>query len=155
MMPPATDAALFARRLLPAARAAFQMVPPTAIRPLHAAVDAFVEAPAPSSFLAAFRLLDQARRRAMVEQAGGGVLRRAFQDGVAALRRISALPTPAVDALAAHAEVDARAGERLHALAALTGAYQELSARVAADGDRRRQLWKTFPRPRPRRRPRR
>lgn len=144
------EVAALARRLFPAARAAFLVAPEAARGPLYAALDAFMQAPAPSTFVAAHRVLSQTRRRLVIEQAGHGVLRRGFAEGVAALRGVSSLPPSLTDALASHLPLDARAGDRLTALAALAGAYQELSARVAADGDRRRRLWKTAPRRRPR-----
>lgn len=149
------DVALFVRRLLDCARSLFVAVPEAGRAPLFAAIDsaldAFLTTPAPATFLAAFRALDQARRRLLIERAGSGVLQRGFEDGLAALRRVSSLPVPALEVLARHLPADARAGARLHALAALAGTYQELSARVAADTDRRRRLWKTFPRRRTRR----
>lgn len=144
------DAAVLARRLLPCAHAAFLVVPESACPRLCAVIDGFLHAPTPSAFLSAYRVLEQARRRAVIEGAGRGVFQRAFADGLVALRGVSSLPPPVIDILTGHLPVDARAGERLQALAALAGAYQALSARVAADGDRRRRLWKNFPRRRPR-----
>ncbi|MEP6655222.1 MAG: hypothetical protein ABJA82_17795 [Myxococcales bacterium] len=146
---PDADAAVLARRLLPCAHAAFLVVPESARPPLCAAVDAFLRSPTPSRFLAAYRLLEQARRRAIIERAGRGVFRRALADGLAALGGVSSLPPVVLEVLTGHLPVDARAGERLKALAALASAYQELSARVSADSDRRRRLWKNFPRRRP------
>lgn len=146
----AADVTLFARRLLPCAHAAFGVVPEAERGRLCEAIDQFVLAPAPSTFLRAFRVLDDGRRQAVLGSAGRAVLRRAFSDGVALLREVSSMPPPVVDVLADRLPVDARAGERLRALASLASTYQEVSARVAADSDRRRRLWKTFPRRRPR-----
>ena len=146
----AADVTLLARRLLPCAHAAFAVVPEAERGRLCEAVDQFVLEPRPSTFLRASRALNDGRRQAMLQSAGRGVLRRAFSEGVAALRNVSSLPPPAIDILANRLPVDPRAGERLRVLASLANAYQEVSARVAADSDRRRRLWKTFPRRRPR-----
>jgi hypothetical protein len=64
-------------------------------------------------------------------------MRRAFTDGVAALR--AAVPGPLADRITAELPLDARAGQRLQALAALATAYEELSSRVAADSDEMRR----------------
>lgn len=144
------DVAAYARRLLPGAQAAFQEVADHDSASLFAALDAFIAAPAPSTFVAAFRLLGEARRRRLMKGPGGALLRRGFDDGVNALRGTTALPREITDLLAIHLPVDVRAGNRLRALAALATAYQELDERVAADTDHRRRLWKSFPRRRPR-----
>jgi hypothetical protein len=131
--------------LLRQAVAAFQVIPDEARGPALAALDDFLAAPAPASFLAAIRVLRAQSRRAIVETTGGATMRRAFTDGLAALRATS-IPPPLIDQLA-QAPLDARAGRRLLALAALARAYEELAARVAADSDEtRRRLRASVPR---------
>lgn len=144
------DVAAWARRLLPRAHVAFQTVPASARGAMVIALDHFIAAPAPATFLAAVRVLDQTSRAAILERAGGGLMRRSFEEGVTALRRVASLPQSLVDALATNLPLDARAGDRLRALSALAAAHQEIGGRVVADIERRRRLWKTLPRrPRP------
>ena len=131
--------------LLRRAMAAFQVIPDEARGPALAALDEFLAAPAPATFLAATRILRAQARRAVVETTAGATMRRAFADGVAALRG-TAVPPTLIDQIA-EAPLDARAGRRLLALAALARAYEELAARVAADSDEmRRRLRASVPR---------
>lgn len=147
----AADVALLARRLFAVVAAAFRLVSPEARGPILSAVDGFLAAPAPSTFLIAFRVADRTRHRALIERAGARSLRRSFDDGVAALRQVSSLPAALVDGLVAGLPRDVRAGRRLNALAALAATYQELGTRVAADTDQRRRRWTGLPRRRARR----
>ena len=144
------DAPLFARRLLPLAIAAFQRVPVPDRAPVMAALDGFLAVPSPATFLAAARTMEQGLRDLLIADAARGPLRRGFTAAIQALRDGGALPAPLIDELAAHLPVDARAIERLDALAALAGAHAALSVRVAADADQRRRRWKLPPRPRAR-----
>jgi hypothetical protein len=135
-----------ARALLVKTMAAFQVVPDQARGPALSALDRFLAAPAPATFLAASRVLGQTRRAIMLERSAGGTMRRAFDEGLAALRAVPALPSALADRLAS-LPVDPRAGQRLFALAALTDAYQELATRVAADSEEmRRRLRAAAPR---------
>ena len=135
-----------ARALFTHALAAFRVVPVEERGPALGAIDRFLAVPGPARFLAAVRLLGQARGRRQVETAAGTTLERAFADGLAAVRAVAGLPAELTERLAA-LPVDARAGRRLHALAALAQAYEELGARVAADTDEmRRRLRDSAPR---------
>jgi hypothetical protein len=135
----------FAPALLRRAVAAFRVIPDESRGPALAALDDFLAAPAPATFLAATRILRAQSRRAIVETTAGATMRRAFADGVAALRSTT-VPPSVIDQIA-EAPLDARSGPRLLALAALAQAYQELAARVAADSDEmRRRLRASAPR---------
>ena len=79
--------------LLRRAMAAFQVIPDEARGPALAALDEFLAAPAPATFLAATRILRAQARRAVVETTAGATMRRAFADGVAALRGTAVPPT--------------------------------------------------------------
>jgi len=149
-LPPATDAACFARRLLPLASAVLQRVPEGERTPILSALDRFLGAPSPASFLAATRVMDGALRDLLIARAGTGPLRRGFADALSSLRSLGALPPAVIDELAANAALDARSVDRLNALLALVGAYAVLDARVAADVDQHRRRWKPPPRPRQR-----
>lgn len=96
-----------------------------------AAIDAFVERPLPSRFLAAMRAMTTAMRGVRldrVREAGAG---HTFQKGMAALTRIPGVDRYLLEQLRG-VPVDGRAGKRLEALAALMGAHQELAARAEA-----------------------
>ena len=138
---PALAAALFGHAL-----AAWRVVPAEERGAALGALDRFIAVPGPARFLAAVRVLDQARRRCLVAATAGATLDRAFADGLAAVRAVPGLPTDLIERLAG-LPVDPRAGQRLHALAALARTYQELGARVAADTDEmRRRLREAAPR---------
>jgi hypothetical protein len=131
--------------LLRRAVAAFRVIPDEARGPSLAALDEFLAAPAPATFLAATRILRAQSRRAVVETTAGATMRRAFDDGVAALRN-TAVPPTLIDQIA-QAPLDARAGPRLLELASLARTYEELAARVAAESDEmRRRLRASLPR---------
>lgn len=149
--PPASlpsDAAAFARRLLPLASAVLQRVPETERAPILAALDRFLAAPAPSSFLAATRVMDGVLRDLLIARAGAGPLRRGFADAIRSLRRVGALPATVIDEVETSSPLDARSVERLNALGALIEAYAALSARVTADVEQHRRRWKRPPRQR-------
>jgi len=146
----ASDPACFARRLLPLASSVLQRVPEGERPPILSALDRFLGAPSPASFLAATRVMDGALRDLLIARAGRGPLRRGFADALSSLRGVGALPPAVIDELAASAALDARSVDRLNALSALVGAYAVLDARVAADVDQHRRRWKPPPRPRQR-----
>jgi hypothetical protein len=142
-----TDNARLARALLGQAAATFRVVPDGARGGALAELDRFLAAPAPATFVAAARVLRDVRRSALIERTAGSTMRRAFTDGVAALRAVPGLPSPLVDRIVSDLPVDARAGQRLLAVAALARAYDELASRVAADSDEmRRRLRDSAPR---------
>src|SRR6202012_3260479 len=93
------------------------------------AVDAFVDAPSPSSYLAAARTLVRARSarqtQALQEQWG----ERAFVRGAARLAGIGFVDAALQATLTAQPR-DAAAGRRLATLAALLLAHAELAARL-------------------------
>jgi len=145
-----SDAVLFARRLLPLASAVLHRVPEDERTPILTALDRFLAAPAPASFLAASRVMETVLRELVIARAGAGPLRRGFADAILSLRGVGALPAAVVDELASGLTLDARSVDRLNALAALVGAHAALRARVAADVDQHRRRWKPPPRPRQR-----
>jgi hypothetical protein len=143
---PAPSDARLAGTLFAHALAALRVLPAEERGPALGAIDRFLAAPGPAGFIAAVRLLGEARRRRQVAAAAGSTLERAFADGLAALRAVPGLPAVVGERLA-DLPVDTRAGQRLHALAALARAYEELGARVAADTDEmRRRLRESAPR---------
>ncbi len=145
------DVAVLAGALLKHTLKAFEMIPDAARGPALEALDRFLAAPGPASFVAAARELRESRRRHLVETRGAGTLRRALDDGVQAVGEIPGLPEAVAARLAADLPLDARTGARLRALSSLAHAYEELASRVAADTDEMRKRYKAAPR---RRRPR-
>jgi hypothetical protein len=149
-----SDAAPLARALLDQALLTFRSVPEAERVPALTAIDSFLSGPSPSRFLAAIRLLAQARRRLLIDRTASTTLQRARADGLSALRDVPGFPGHLVDRLEATLPADPRSGRRLMALAALARSYQELAGRVAADTEQMRQrLRDAFPRRGSRRRP--
>jgi hypothetical protein len=131
--------------LLRQAVTAFAAIPEEGRGPALVSLDQFLAAPTPASFLAATRVLRDLRRASLIEATAGATMRRSFADGLAALRA-AGLPPALVERLA-HVPLEARAGQRLLALAGLARAYDELASRVAADSDEmRRRLRESAPR---------
>jgi hypothetical protein len=131
--------------LLRHAVAAFAVSPEQARGPALHALDQFLAAPSPAAFLAAARVLRDLRRASLIEATAGATIRRSFADGLAALGS-AGLPPELVERLA-ELPVEARAGQRLQALAALVRTHDELAGRVAADAsDMRRRLLESAPR---------
>ena len=124
----------------------FRTVPEGDRGPCLAAIDGFLAAPAPSSFLAAVRALDQARQRALVDHTASTTVARGRTHGLDALRAVPGFPPRLVDRLQS-LPADPRSSVRLAALTSLVTAYQELALRVAADTmETRRRLRSTLPR---------
>jgi hypothetical protein len=145
-----SSAVCFARRLLPLATAVLHRVPEGERAPILTALDRFLGAPAPASFLAATRVMDGALRGLLIARVGAGPLRRGFTDAVLSLRAVGALPPAVVDDLERGSTLDARSVDRLNALSELVAAYAALDARITADVEQHRRRWKTPPRPRQR-----
>jgi hypothetical protein len=119
-----------------------------------AAIDAFVARPLPSGWLRATRTLRALRRRARGERNLRTLAARSFARGLERLAALPLLDDETRSALAA-LPVDAGAGRRLEALAALVAAHQELAGR-AREADATRRALKheiaTAPKPAERRR---
>jgi hypothetical protein len=137
--------------LLRHAVAAFAVSPDHTRGPALDALDQFLAAPSPAAFLVAARVLRDLRRASLIEATAGATIRRSFADGMAAVAALR-LPRPLIERLA-EVPVEARAGQRLQALAVLVRTHDELAGRVAADAsEMRRRLLESAPRrPRPRR----
>ncbi len=133
------DTAALARALLKHALVAFRVLPPTAHAAGQAAIDRFVADPRPSRFLAAVRELDELRRRGLIESTAATTLRRGRAAGIEALRAVPGFPSAITDRLEQGLPLDARAGHRLQALAALASGYEGLAGQVAADTNEMRQ----------------
>jgi hypothetical protein len=146
MTPAAGDTPRLARALVGHALRALRTIPEDARGPALGALDRFLATPGPATFLRAVRVLGEERRRFVVESAGGSTLRRGLDDGLASLRQVPGLPAALVDRLAADLPLDARTGQRLHALADLARAYEEVLGRVAADRDEMRRRLRGAPR---------
>ena len=97
--------------------------------PALLAIDAFVAAPGPASYLRAVRLLRDARRGARSATLNDAFAARSFAHG---MKTFAALPFVEPEQLANFQalEKEPGAGRRLSALALLLSAHQELAARV-------------------------
>ena len=137
MSGPATQA--LARALLGRARALLPRLPPAARATPLLALDRFCASPAPAAYVAAARALAAAQRDLLIERIAGSGLRRRFAAGLESLRACDAVDQTTVDRLAADLPIDARAGDRLAALAALAATWDELAGRVATETERMRQ----------------
>jgi len=131
-----------ARALFDRAIEAFRVVPPDERAPLgvYAALDDFLAAPGPAAFLSASRRLGEAARAVRLRRLRAGATERAVEKARAAVACTAGMDAALAARLAA-LPVDERAADRLHALAALLTAHQELASRVAgAAAAMRRQL---------------
>lgn len=126
------DSRVLAGELLRRALAAFAAVPPPERGPALAALDGFLAAPGPASYLAAARVLADARRQAALRQVRAAQAGYAMARGLDAVRR--ELGPAAAEVLAA-VPPDERAGQRLRALALLAAAQRELAERVAGGAE--------------------
>jgi hypothetical protein len=123
------DSAALARDLLRRALTTFAAVPPDDRGPALLALDEFLAAPGPAAYLAAVRILAEARRTGALRQVRSAQTGYAFARGLDAVRR--ELGASAAASLAAIPAEDHRAGHRLRALALLAAAHRELAERVA------------------------
>lgn len=130
------DHCALARSLLRRAVAVFAVVPPAERGPALAALDDFLAAPGPATYLAATRVLVEARRARTLTQVRAAQADYARARGLDAVRR--ELGTATAEALAA-APSDERAGLRLRALTLLAAAHRELAERVAGSSALLRQ----------------
>lgn len=128
----AADHRVLARELLRRAGAVFATVLPPERGAALAALDAFVAAPGPATYLAAARVLSDTRRKAALRQVRAAQAGYAMARGLDAVRR--ELGAAAAAVLAA-VPPDDRAGLRLRALALLAGAERELAERVAGGAE--------------------
>ena len=136
--PAAAQHGTLARELLRRALRVLPEVPDTERGPALAAIDEFLAAPSPASYLCATRALIEARRTRALSRV------RAAQAGYARARGLDAvrreLGSAAAEVLAA-VPADDRAGLRLRALTLLAAAHRELAERVAGSSELlRRQL---------------
>jgi hypothetical protein len=127
----------FARALLPLAASAFRALGGADRAVASEALDAFLIAPGPATYLSATRVLASLRRRALIGGAARPTMRRSLDEAVSALR--AAVGAPLADRIATDLPLDARTGQRLQSLAALATAYEQLASRVAADTDEMRR----------------
>jgi hypothetical protein len=133
-----SSAQRLASDLLQRARRTFATLAAEERGPALLAIDAFLAAPTPATYLAATRVLAAVRRQAALQRV------RAAHAGYALARGLSTvryeLGAAQAEALAAQPSDD-RTGHRLRALALLAAAHRELSERVAGStGLLRRQL---------------
>lgn len=151
------QAARLARALLTRVVRTFRAHAAAAEPKVLAGIDAFVARPGAATYLGASRLLHRAVRDRLLDRVGGASMQRSFAEGIAALRETPGLPAALVERLEADLPRDARAGQRLIALAALARSYDALLGRVLADTEQMRQRVLAGRRPvvRPRRGPKR
>jgi hypothetical protein len=126
---PSAPAATLARALARLARAAWPALDPAARVEGAAAIDGFVAAPAPSTFLAAARRLVEVRRRRRATDLSAALAERVFARGAACLAAVPFVDEAVRATLLAQPH-DGAAGRRLAALACLLEAHAELAARV-------------------------
>jgi hypothetical protein len=115
-----------ARSLLRAALATLPLLEDEARQPAFAAIDEFLARPAPSTHLAAVRVLYELRAHARRSRGRVALAVRARDRG---LEMVSQVASALADELGA-LEADPACGRRLEALAALLEAHQDLAARV-------------------------
>lgn len=152
--------ARLARSLLCEATSAFAQIPDADRKPALLALDQFVAAPSPASFLSAVRTLRHVKQECALRQARLSRAEQEFFRGLDLVRReisaevadvLSALPvfeearapesTPGAEA-SRTSNAQRRAsgtGTRLRALALLAAAHQELADRVAGSAEKLRQ----------------
>jgi hypothetical protein len=147
---PAPGTSRLARALLARALGVLPRLPPAARTAPLDAVAAFTERPNGATYLAAHRALGQALRGHLVEAIAGATIRKAFADGVEALRRVEGMPSALADQLAQDLPQDTKAGARLTALAALLDTYEQLAGRIVEDKARLRSRWRAGGAARPR-----
>lgn len=128
----ASDHQPLARDLLARALAAFAQVAPDDRGPALLAIDRFIAAPGPATYLAATRILVDTRRAGALRQVRAAHAGHAFSRGLETVRY--ELGVAAAEALGA-IPVDDLAGERLRALALLSTAHRELAERVAGSAE--------------------
>ncbi|MBL9002770.1 MAG: hypothetical protein JNJ46_00920 [Myxococcales bacterium] len=152
--------AQLARSLLCEAMAAFAQIPDADRTPALVALDGFVAAPSPASFLSAVRTLRHVKQECALRQARLSRAEQEFLRGLDRVRReisvevadvLSALPvfeeasapaSPPGAETARPSNAQRRAsgaGTRLRALALLAAAHQELADRVAGSAEKLRQ----------------
>lgn len=133
-----TEHGALARDLLRRAVFAFATVPTDEREPAFVAIDAFLAAPGPATYLAAIRILADSRRKSALRQVRAAQAGHALARGLEAVRR--ELGSSTAETLAA-VPADERTGLRLRALAYLSAAHRELAERVAGSAELlRRQL---------------
>lgn len=115
-----------AKSLLRAAMATLPLLDEEARPPALSAIDEFIAEPAPSTHLAAVRILAELRKSARQSQSRAALAVRARERG---LEKVSQVAGELAADLAA-LEADPACGRRLEALALLLQAHQELVARV-------------------------
>lgn len=152
---PDTEHGALARDLLRRAVTAFYAIAPAERGPSLVALDAFLARPAPATYLAAVRVLAEARSAGALRQVRAARAGYALARGLETVRR--ELGADTAEVLGA-IPTDDRAGMRLRALALLAAAHRELAGRVAGSAELlRRQLElardKAASVPAPRRRP--
>jgi hypothetical protein len=124
----ATPSQRLAADLLRRAVAAFTAIPAAERLPLLPGIDRFLAQPGPATYLAAARTLAAAQRRRSIQAARTARAEQAVASGLAL---VGSELGPATAATLAAAPIDARAGQRLRALALLCAAQRELAERVA------------------------
>jgi hypothetical protein len=127
-----------ADELLRRAVSTFAAVPPGERESCLVALDGFLAAPGPGSYLAATQILDAARRDAALHKVRTAQARYTYSRGLETVKReLGASTAAALGAI----PIDERAGLRLRALALLSAAHRELAERVAGSAELlRRQL---------------
>jgi hypothetical protein len=115
-----------AKSLLRAALATLPLLDEEARAPAFAALDSFIARPAPSTHLAAVRVLHELRANARRSKSRAALAVRSRDRG---LEKLSQVASGLAQELAA-LENDPACGRRLESLATLLEAHQELTARV-------------------------
>ncbi|MEW5850902.1 MAG: hypothetical protein AB2A00_19100 [Myxococcota bacterium] len=137
-----TDVSRLAASLLQSALRTFRLVPDEKRGPALEALDSFLAAPGPLTFLRASRVVNELGRTALLARLGSAGMERSLARGLETLAKVPEMD-PAVTERLRALPVDPRAGRRLEALAALIITHQELASRAeAASSKLRRQMEK-------------
>jgi hypothetical protein len=126
-----SHAARYARTLLRQASQAFPVASRERVVAALPVLDEFLAAPGPLTFLSASRVLTVLKRDARTTRMAVRVADRVFARGKVSVARVVGVDAATLDALSG-LEVDPQAGARLHALAHMLTAYQELAGRSEA-----------------------
>ena len=126
--------------LLVRARVALPLLPVQSAQPCLLALEAFIQAPGPSTFMRAHHILATTLSEHLSKTVFGSNQGRAFSDGIAALDNVAVVPQSDIECLERDLPVNALTGSRLADLATLLQVWRELAGRADGELDRMRAL---------------
>ncbi len=122
------------------ARWALEKLPEAGKATCLPALETFVDAPGPATYLRAHHTLARAVSEHLSQTVFGSNQARAFADGIAALQNVAVIPQSDLECLERDLPVDALSGARLADLATLLQIWRELAGRADEELDRLRAL---------------